>query len=165
MESYSNSWISIHLMLLFNFCTFRYINYIKIYFNTSNVTIQLLSNIILNNSAVISIHLMLLFNCFLCSFRILLRYFNTSNVTIQQQLTSQNHSWIVISIHLMLLFNVLYFVSLKSTVIISIHLMLLFNHSVICCKCRCCHFNTSNVTIQLIHYFSYIIISLSFQYI
>ena len=71
-------------MLLFNFCTFRYINYIKIYFNTSNVTIQLLSNIILNNSAVISIHLMLLFNRVQSKRSQLYANFNTSNVTIQQ---------------------------------------------------------------------------------
>ena len=55
-----------------------------------------------------------------------------------------------ISIHLMLLFNCVRYYCIYKSFNISIHLMLLFNVSLsFHCMCNN-HFNTSNVTIQLI---------------
>ena len=119
----------------------------------------------------ISIHLMLLFNAFIPVMLLVITYFNTSNVTIQPLLARIAASLFPISIHLMLLFNlpklvlpaiagisihlmllfncVRYYCIYKSFNI-SIHLMLLFNVSLsFHCMCNN-HFNTSNVTIQLI---------------
>ena len=74
--------ISIHLMLLFN-CLSESVTPSYSYFNTSNVTIQLVSLPL----AVVSSD------------------FNTSNVTIQQKSLMYLLLFYIISIHLMLLFN------------------------------------------------------------
>ena len=119
--------ISIHLMLLFNL-NHRSRQSRHVYFNTSNVTIQLMcgkfkcgndhyfntSNVTIQQKNLLTIHA-------LCS------NFNTSNVTIQPFPLPFLTSCYCISIHLMLLFNrhVQYFVMDLET-----------------------NFNTSNVTIQ-----------------
>ena len=140
-------------------------------FNTSNVTIQLFFPIKSVILFIISIHLMLLFNKERVTDVNGTQDFNTSNVTIQPDPRSAFKTPISISIHLMLLFNlpklvlpaiagisihlmllfncVRYYCIYKSFNI-SIHLMLLFNVSLsFHCMCNN-HFNTSNVTIQLI---------------
>ena len=119
--------ISIHLMLLFNFhsslgsaiffsdfntsnVTIQLVSIVqqqkKKNFNTSNVTIQLRCLSLVSRSWLISIHLMLLFNVFRAS----KGFFHTT-----------------ISIHLMLLFNLYCSISVCISSSISIHLMLLFN--------------------------------------
>ena len=55
------NFISIHLMLLFNYLL-HFIPALYAYFNTSNVTIQQVYSASGDNTRVISIHLMLLFN-------------------------------------------------------------------------------------------------------
>ena len=79
-----SSYISIHLMLLFN----RQLYLLKSYlidFNTSNVTIQLSQLHLLTLARSISIHLMLLFNYTEDDYNIAQDIdFNTSNVTIQR---------------------------------------------------------------------------------
>ena len=98
-----------------------------LYFNTSNVTIQLYVPAAKLYFLYISIHLMLLFN------------------TVCKGIKTER---CIISIHLMLLFND-FPKLIKISVRISIHLMLLFNlilfqiHS-----SENLYFNTSNVTIQ-----------------
>ena len=76
------------------------------HFNTSNVTIQQIVQLLDLAFNLISIHLMLLFNekgrkyledCY--------RNFNTSNVTIQPYRNTHSFKIFYISIHLMLLFN------------------------------------------------------------
>ena len=113
-------------MLLFNKRN-KPIHIGEIYFNTSNVTIQLTVNPITCFIVTISIHLMLLFNfrkgelkntsrhfntsnvtIQLCSTSVptvISRYFNTSNVTIQPDRSLSIRLRLPISIHLMLLFN------------------------------------------------------------
>ena len=59
-----------------------------IYFNTSNVTIQLAVNSARSFISHISIHLMLLFNVTVSFFRFSPSNFNTSNVTIQLNVTN-----------------------------------------------------------------------------
>ena len=54
-----------------------------LYFNTSNVTIQLKAETIPKGLDIISIHLMLLFNCYSSISISAITHFNTSNVTIQ----------------------------------------------------------------------------------
>ena len=127
------------------------INDVKLYFNTSNVTIQ--RHCSLNAVCVVP-------------------YFNTSNVTIQPLFLQTKYQGICISIHLMLLFNFLhpgtpeynYHISIhlmllfnllfyrfhNIVVLISIHLMLLFNKYLVLQATCYQNFNTSNVTIQRI---------------
>ena len=83
--------ISIHLMLLFNVPRF-FLPSLYLYFNTSNVTIQL-------------------WIC--CIFAMFFWNFNTSNVTIQQYGKGKACAVKRISIHLMLLFNQYYYINLK----------------------------------------------------
>ena len=78
----------------------------RLYFNTSNVTIQRTGRKNIFIPADISIHLMLLFNC--------------SNIRVC-------YIRVKISIHLMLLFNGALAVLTGPIGLISIHLMLLFN--------------------------------------
>ena len=102
---FSYSFISIHLMLLFN--------KIRLWLHTY--------------ISRISIHLMLLFNEKILSESTMQNYFNTSNVTIQPTGHLLIVSLISISIHLMLLFNRICRICHSCCYIISIHLMLLFN--------------------------------------
>ena len=121
------------------------------YFNTSNVTIQLVVQIVVVTFDTISIHLMLLFNQWWIlelhtrrwiSIHLMLLFnrinrlnvfnssdFNTSNVTIQLSCSTGGSITGRISIHLMLLFNGNSSRRLKERRQISIHLMLLFNYS------------------------------------
>ena len=120
--------ISIHLMLLFNLISSMNGSRFCSHFNTSNVTIQQIVQLLDLAFNLISIHLMLLFNekgrkyledCYrnfntsnvtiqltIMLFLIMpLIYFNTSNVTIQPLSQSIAPLLKSISIHLMLLFN------------------------------------------------------------
>ena len=123
-----NNSISIHLMLLFNF-HIRFLSWHSLYFNTSNVTIQLQKplqrlwksldfntsnvtiqlkrNVKLQWVSFISIHLMLLFNDMWVLLVAPVLNFNTSNVTIQRLACWYRTTAQAISIHLMLLFNYL----------------------------------------------------------
>ena len=104
IQTGSQKFISIHLMLLFN--RSRELSGIqRQHFNTSNVTIQLAANSYSIHNSFISIHLMLLFNSYINQPHILISDFNTSNVTIQPHNKRLLRLYDYISIHLMLLFN------------------------------------------------------------
>ena len=97
--------ISIHLMLLFNLLIVA-VQHRELYFNTSNVTIQLIDD----------------------KYDILcVSYFNTSNVTIQRQYHIQLHSETYFNTsNVTIQRHILYLLYINNH--ISIHLMLLFNN-------------------------------------
>ena len=119
--------ISIHLMLLFNRSNFLN-GFLNFYFNTSNVTIQLVRWYYLYNvgwhfnTSNVTIQPLVF-----CTTPKSSLDFNTSNVTIQPFVLRCSQCPFLISIHLMLLFNPSSSYPSVSTVKISIHLMLLFN--------------------------------------
>ena len=133
------------------------------YFNTSNVTIQLLGYVFFAiiyqyfNTSNVTIQLdSLILKCHI------LAYFNTSNVTIQRRIKDCTDKRNAISIHLMLLFNrIPCFVLLRrwnfNTSNVTIQLWMLSAILFIVSN-----FNTSNVTIQpLPHFFNAVIYFIS----
>ena len=115
VRNYSNKYISIHLMLLFNItCTNSWLCYIN--FNTSNVTVQLSYYDFYCGGLQISIHLMLLFN-------------RQPNLHYQASL--------LISIHLMLLFNRQPILHYQASLLISIHLCYYSTYCLSCSLLSC----------------------------